>query len=130
MLGMDGMFHKYFMEASFGADEFHEDPDNFSKILDFLTHIGWFSKHNEHYKFADKGLFFARRSTAYGVTVSYLPTFRRMDDLLFGNASLLRSDMPNTPEIHVNREMNVWGSGVRGNLRPRREEQIRLPLPP
>lgn len=111
MLGMDGMFHKYFMEASFGADEFHEDPDNFSKILDFLTHIGWFSKHNEHYKFADKGLFFARRSTAYGVTVSYLPTFRRMDDLLFGNASLLRSDMPNTPEIHVNREMNVWGSG-------------------
>ena len=111
MLGMDGMFHKYFMEASFGADEFHEDPENFSKILDFLTHIGWFSKHNGHYKFANKGLFFARRSTAYGVTVSYLPTFRRMEDLLFGNAALLRSDMPNTPEIHVNREMNVWGSG-------------------
>ncbi|NQX77909.1 class I SAM-dependent methyltransferase [Gilvibacter sp.] len=111
MLGMDGMFHKYFMEASFGADEFHEDPENFSKILDFLTHIGWFSKQNGHYKFTNKGLFFARRSTAYGVTVSYLPTFRRMDDLLFGNAALLRSDMPNTPEIHVNREMNVWGSG-------------------
>ncbi|MFT5906928.1 MAG: hypothetical protein ACI836_000069, partial [Saprospiraceae bacterium] len=35
-LGMDGMFHKYFMEASFSADEFHEDPINFSKILDFL----------------------------------------------------------------------------------------------
>ena len=111
MLGMDGMFHKYFMEASFGADEFHEDPENFSKILDYLTHIGWFSKQNDHYKFTNKGLFFARRSTAYGVTVSYLPTFRRMDDLLFGNAALLRSDMPNTPEIHVNREMNVWGSG-------------------
>ena len=111
MLGMDGMFHKYFMEASFGADEFHEDPENFSKILDFLTHIGWFSKQNGHYKFTNKGLFFARRSTAYGVTVSYLPTFRLMDDLLFGNAALLRSDMPNTPEIHVNREMNVWGSG-------------------
>ena len=76
-----------------------------------MTHIEWFSKHNGHYKFTNKGLFFARRSTAYGVTVSYLPTFRRMDDLLFGNAALLRSDLPNTPEIHVNREMNVWGSG-------------------
>jgi len=43
-LGMDGMFHKYFMEASFSADEFHEDPVNFSKILDFFCYLGWFSK--------------------------------------------------------------------------------------
>lgn len=111
MLGMDGMFHKYFMEASFGPDEFHEDPENFSKILDFFTHLDWFKKHNGHYKFTNKGFFFARRSTAYGVTVSYLPTFRRLDELLFGNANMLRSSQPNTPEIHVNREMNVWGSG-------------------
>ena len=50
-LGMDGMFHKYFMEASFSADEFHEDPVSFSKILDFFTYLGWFSKKNEHYRF-------------------------------------------------------------------------------
>ncbi len=110
-LGMDGMFHKYFMEASFSADEFHEDPISFSKILDFFTFLGWFSKKNDHYRFTNKGLFFARRSSAYGVTVSYIPTFRRVDELIFGNPNIFRSSIPNAHEIHVDREMNVWGSG-------------------
>jgi len=110
-LGMDGMFHKYFMEASFSADEFHEDPDSFQKILDFFTYLGWYQKKNDTYRFTNKGLFFARRSSAYGVTVSYIPTFRRMDELLFGNPNILRSSLPNASEIHVDREMNVWGSG-------------------
>jgi len=110
-LGMDGMFHKYFMEASFSADEFHEDPISFSKILDFFCYLGWFSKKNEHYRFTDKGLFFARRSSAYGVTVSYIPTFRRVDELMFGNALIFKSSIPTAHEIHVDREMNVWGSG-------------------
>ena len=111
MLGMEGMFHKYFMEASFRADEFHEDPISFSKILDFLTFLGWFEKRNEHYRFTDKGLFFARRSSAYGVTVSYIPTFRRVDELIFGNANIFKRSIPGSSEIHVDREMNVWGSG-------------------
>ena len=110
-LGMEGMFHKYFMEASFSADEFHEDPVSFSKILDFFTFLGWFQKKNGHYRFTDKGLFFARRASAYGVTVSYLPTFRRVDELIFGNATLFKSNDPNAAEMHVDREMNVWGSG-------------------
>jgi SAM-dependent methyltransferase len=110
-LGMDGMFHKYFMEASFSADEFHEDPISFSKILDFFCYLGWFSKKNEHYRFTDKGMFFARRSSAYGVTVSYIPTFRRVDELMFGNALIFKSSIPTAHEIHVDREMNVWGSG-------------------
>ena len=110
-LGMDGMFHKYFMEASFSAEEFHEDPESFSKILDFLHYLGWFTKNNSHYKFTNKGFFFARRSSAYGVTVSYIPTFRRVEELMFGNANILRSSIPNSVEIHVDREMNVWGSG-------------------
>jgi SAM-dependent methyltransferase len=111
LLGMEGMFHQYFMEASFSPDEFHEDPLSFSRILDFFTHLGWFKKNNGHYKFTNKGLFFARRSSAYGVTVSYIPTFRRVDELMFGNANILRSTSSDLAEIHVDREMNVWGSG-------------------
>jgi SAM-dependent methyltransferase/predicted transcriptional regulator len=111
LLGMDGMFHKYFMEASFSPEEYHEDPKSFSKILDFLSFLGWFSKKNANYKFTKKGMFFAQRSSAYGVTVSYIPTFRRVDELMFGNANILRSSLPNSVEIHVDREMNVWGSG-------------------
>ena len=110
-LGMDGMFHKYFMEASFSPEEFHEDPESFSKILDFFSFLGWFSKNNGHFKFTNKGFFFAKRSAAYGVTVSYIPTFRRVDELIFGNPKILRSSLPEAAEMHVDREMNVWGSG-------------------
>jgi DNA-binding MarR family transcriptional regulator/SAM-dependent methyltransferase len=110
-LGMGGMFHKYFMEASFRAEEFHKDPESFREILDFLTYLGWFTEKNHTYRFTDKGLFFAQRAAAYGVTVSYIPTFRRLDELIFGNPGVLYDVPEGAPEIHVDREMNVWGSG-------------------
>lgn len=110
MLGVNGLFHKYFMEASFAAEEYHKDPESFKKILDFLSHLGWFKKKNGNYQFTDQGLFFAKRASAYGVTVSYLPTFLQLDELLFGNPLVLKSEEGET-EKHVHREMNVWGSG-------------------
>ncbi len=109
-LAMGGMFHKYFMEASFRAEEYHEDHLVFEKILDFLFLLGWFKKKNGTYQFTDAGLFFAKRASAYGVTVSYLPTFRKAHELLFGDPTALVS-RPGQPEKHVDREMNVWGSG-------------------
>lgn len=110
-LGMRGMFHKYFMETSFQPGEFHKNPENFEKILDFLTNLGWFTKNNGTYKFTENGLYFARRAASYGVTVSYLPMFNRMSDLLFGDPHKLREINENEDEIHVDRKMNVWGSG-------------------
>jgi SAM-dependent methyltransferase len=111
LLGVNGLFHKYFMEASFTAEEYHKDPESFKKILDFLTHLGWFTKKKNTYQFTDSGLFFAKRASAYGVTVSYIPSFLQLDDLLFGNPLVLKTNNPDDTEKHVHREMNVWGSG-------------------
>lgn len=111
LLGVNGLFHKYFMEASFTAEEYHKDPESFKKILDFFSHLGWFKKKNNTYRFTDEGLFFAKRASAYGVTVSYLPTFVKLDDLIFGNPLVLKTGSPEETEKHVHREMNVWGSG-------------------
>jgi len=110
-LGMGGMFHKYFMMSSFRAEEFHSDAESFTKILDFFTWLGWFEKKKNTYSFTEKGLFFAKRASAYGVTVSYIPSFRHLDELIFGNASFLREIGDGEDELHVDREMNVWGSG-------------------
>ena len=110
-LGMSGMFHKYFMESSFRPEEFHEAPESFRPVLDFFAHLGWFRARGETYEFTDTGLFFARRGAAYGVTVSYLPTFAHLDALLFGDPAALWQVPANAPEKHVDREMNVWGSG-------------------
>ncbi|WP_062059642.1 class I SAM-dependent methyltransferase [Aquimarina longa] len=109
-LGMGGMFHKYFMEASFSPDEYHKFPESFDTILTFLSYLGWFSKSNGNYTFTNKGLFFAKRASAYGVTVSYIPMFRQMKDLILGNPNVLWETQSDT-ETHVDREMNVWGSG-------------------
>ena len=89
----------------------HKNPENFEKILDFLTDLGWFSKNGKNFKFTENGLYFARRAASYGVTVSYLPMFNRMDDLLYGNPTKLRQISESEDEIHVDRKMNVWGSG-------------------
>jgi len=110
MLGINGLFHKYFMEASFSAEEYHNDPESFKKILDFLSYLGWFKKKNENYQFTEEGLFFAKRASAYGVTVSYLPTFLQLDELIFDNPLILKSANGET-EKHLHREINVWGSG-------------------
>lgn len=111
LLGLNGMFHKYFMEASFTAEEFHRNPESFKKILDFFTNLEWFKKKKNTYQFTDTGLFFARRASAYGVTVSYLPTFVNLKELIFGNPMVLKTASLDEVEKHVHREMNVWGSG-------------------
>lgn len=110
-LGMSGMFHKYFMESSFKAEEFHKDAESFSQLLDFFVYLNWFQKKNESYQFTDTGLFFAKRASAYGVTVSYLPLLTQMNSLLFQQPFSLRKDSKGEMESHVDREMNVWGSG-------------------
>ena len=110
-LGMNGMFHKYFMETSFMPEEFHEQADSFRQLLDFFSHIGWFEKKNKTYGFTDKGLFFARRASAFGVTVSYSATFRHLQELIFGDPKVLWNVPEGEDERHVDRTMNVWGSG-------------------
>ncbi|MGB5819898.1 MAG: class I SAM-dependent methyltransferase [Saonia sp.] len=110
-LGMSGMFHKYFMETRFKPEEFHKDADGFGRLLDILTYFEWFQKKNDSYEFTERGLFFAKRASAYGVTVSYIPTLRKLKELIFGNPDVLRNYVHGHEEKHVDREMNVWGSG-------------------
>jgi hypothetical protein len=59
----------------------------------------------------DKGAFFLKRSSAYGVTTSYTRTFIWTRELIFGDGSYLWRIEPGEPEIHVDRTLNVWGSG-------------------
>ena len=110
-LGMNGMFHKYFMEAYFMPEEFHEKAESFRQLLDFFAYLGWFKKKNNTFGFTEEGLFFARRASAFGVTVSYSATFRHVSELIFGNPQTLWDVPEGADEIHVDRKMNVWGSG-------------------
>jgi len=59
----------------------------------------------------DLGAFFLERSAAYGVTTSYTQTFLWAKELLLGDGSWLWRTEPGEAEIHVDRTLNVWGSG-------------------
>lgn len=110
-LGMNGLFSEYFSVAPFEVEEFTEHHAEVKAIVDFFRHIGWFTENKGIYRFTPQGLFFARRATAYGVTVSYLPTFAQVPELLFGDPGILWKVPAGSPETHVDRTMNVWGSG-------------------
>lgn len=110
-LGMDGMFHKYFMQTRFRPEEFHSDVEMFRRLLNILTALNLFKRVNDTYEFTEYGLFFAKRASAYGVTVSYIPTLRKLDDIIFSDPMILKNLNTKVEEKTVDREMNVWGSG-------------------
>ena len=59
----------------------------------------------------EEGSFFLKRSAAYGVTTSYTRTFIWTKELIFGDGSYLWRIARGENEIHVDRTLNVWGSG-------------------
>jgi hypothetical protein len=58
-----------------------------------------------------EGSFFLERSAAFGVTTSYLQTFLWAEELIWSDGGKLWRVPPGSPEIHVDRALNVWGSG-------------------
>ena len=76
----------------------------------------------------EKGKFFIKRSAAYGVTVSYMPLFNQMETLLFGSTKNILSRDENNNETHVNRKMNVWGSGGAHKLYFKKIDEIILEI--
>jgi hypothetical protein len=80
--------------------------------LDVLAHAGWVSWHGAAAEVTDLGAYALRRGLAYGVPVSYLPLFERVDELFFGDPTLLWQLAPGEPERHVDRALNVRASGA------------------
>lgn len=58
-----------------------------------------------------EGAFYLERAAAFGVTTSYLQTFLWADKLIWEDGGFLWRVEPGSPEIHVDRGLNVWGSG-------------------
>jgi len=81
-----------------------------SLIFDLLAIPGWVERKGDHVRLTAKGSYASQIAPSYGVTVSYLPTFAGVGTLLFGNARIPRIDESGV-ELHVDRAMNVWGSG-------------------
>lgn len=81
----------------------HLHPTNQEAWVEVMDGLGW--------RGTLEGRFFLRRSAAYGVTTSYTQTFLWAKELLLGDGKWLWRTEPGEAEIHVDRTLNVWGSG-------------------
>lgn len=83
----------------------------FNWIIDIFENLNFITTTNSEKRFNNKGIFYSKRASAYGVTVSYLPTFAQLETLLVGDPNILWNKTSDGDESHVYRYMNVWGSG-------------------
>jgi len=79
-----------------------------SIILSIFNHLRLI---DNNLNLTEKGCFFNERLASFGVTTSYLPLLNNLKNLLTTNANFINQIDDNGDEIHVNRRMNVWGSG-------------------
>lgn len=77
-----------------------------------LADAGWVELDKSRARLTSKGKYAARRAWAYGVPVSYLPLFGRLDELLFGEHRRVLGQVPGRSEVHVDRRLNVKASGA------------------
>ena len=66
---------------------------------------------NDKLDLTKRGFFFHSRLSSYGVTTSYLPLFNKLARLISQKNNLIWERDNEGYELHVNRAMNVWGSG-------------------
>lgn len=83
----------------------------FKWALTIFQELDFTEKVDSEYQFNKKGIYYAKRASAYGVTISYLPTFVQLETLLKGNPNVMWEKNSEGHETHVYRYMNVWGSG-------------------
>ena len=83
----------------------------FEWLMNIFKHLHFITKTNSKYQFNARGIYYAKRASAYGVTISYLPTFAQLDTLLKGDPNDIWQSDDEGHESHVYRYMNVWGSG-------------------
>lgn len=95
---------------------FYKDTEGLS-IVQFLTNDTRLNEFLENLSllkdghFTPKGQYLFDKSYAYGVTTSYLPIMRNLDDYLNGRFERYFQRDHNGNEQHVFRSINVWGSG-------------------
>jgi hypothetical protein len=114
-LGMRGLLERYGEEQrEIAIADFGGNQERFRPVFQLFQHLSWIEPDGdgEAGRLTNAGLFHLSRASAYGVTVSYLPMFDRVEGLLFGDPGQLWNIETGQPEIHVNRRMNVWGSGA------------------
>lgn len=96
--------------------DFGYDIERFSQLLNLLVARGMIQmkvtkQGIKQIKMTRKGFYLRRIAPSYGVTTSYIPTYKHIFTYLFGDVSQIKKYDDNGDELLVDRPMNVWASG-------------------
>ena len=110
-LGINGKLAALSLNITISAELLEMPKEVFKWFLEILCSCDFIDSTEVDVKLNAKGLYYLKRASAYGVTVSYLPTFAKLETLLTGDPNELWETDSEGHESHVYRYMNVWGSG-------------------
>lgn len=96
---------------SFDIRKISGNADHLSDAFQLLEQQGWVKRDGSIVTLTREGRSAVSLAAGYGVTTSYLPTFAKLPELLAGQSRKTLFPVVDNKETHVNRPMNVWGSG-------------------
>ena len=110
-LGLNGKLNTLSIDQELTAELFSIPQEVFKWFIEILNTCNFITYTKEGPKLNTTGLYYTKRASAYGVTVSYLPTFANLETIFTGDVNKFRENDSEGHEKHVYRYMNVWGSG-------------------
>ncbi len=103
--------HKLLQEAQ-EEQLFHQlNPLVREELCNLFVSKGWAELSEDNLCLTDIGRFMVQRSLITGVTASYAPMFSRISEVLFGDCQAVFRRNASGYENHIDRTLNVLGSG-------------------
>ncbi|NES20410.1 MAG: class I SAM-dependent methyltransferase [Symploca sp. SIO3E6] len=109
-LAMKNIWANFNQKTQQFSSKLEHDYNYWDIFFEILALQNWMTKESEYWQLTPQGSFVASKAYAYGVTVSYLPMFAQLKELLFGEADILSKKSLDGHETHVDRMMNIWAS--------------------
>lgn len=89
------------------------NTDELKAAFDIFVNVGFLTDLGDgNYKMTQEGLVAFDRVLAYGVTVSYRPSYDLYEEFMFGDVNKIKRYDKDGNELLVYRYLNVWGSGA------------------
>jgi hypothetical protein len=127
-LGINKKFKDLDNTSILTAKRFDISEELFDWFMTMLGAIDYVYLESSKHLLTEKGLYHLKRASSYGVTLSYLPTFAKLETLLIGDPHEIWKENEEGHESHVYRYMNVWGSGGAHSSYFKKVDQIILEL--
>ncbi len=123
-LGMNNKLKKIEVNSLLSQKSLDIPKKTYELMIEIFQNLKFISKQNSKVLINERGVFYLKKASAYGVTVSYLPTFAKLNTLLTGDPNLIWEKTEKGDESHVYRYMNVWGSGGAHNTYFKKVDEI------